>query len=321
MFSVVKGSLYAAELDLWIDASAGRERCYVSHGHSDHARRHALIIATPESGAICRSRLGDDVTVEAHPYGEPFDVGDARLTLFSAGHVLGSSQLLIECERGRFVYTGDFKLGASLTCAPATVERCDVLLMECTFGRPRYVFPPREEVCAALIAWAAAALDDGATPVVYAYSLGKAQEAMAILGGAGYELVVHHAIDRLARVYIEQGVALPPYRPYEAGATDGRVVILPPSAGNARMLAEMTAPRTAMLTGWAVDSGARYRGGVDAAFPLSDHADFPSLLRYVELAQPRKVLLQHGFKGFVNELRRRGVNAEYLEPNAQLSLF
>jgi len=44
-------------------------------------------------------------------------------------------------------------------------------------------------------------------------------------------------------------------------------------------------------------------------------------LRYVELAQPKKVLLNHGYKEFTAQLRKRGVNAEYLEENAQLSLF
>ncbi|TAM61766.1 MBL fold metallo-hydrolase [bacterium] len=320
MFSLVDGSLYAAELNLWIDASAGRERCYVSHGHSDHARRHALIVATPQSAAICRSRLGDGLAFETHAYHEPFELGPARLTLFPAGHVLGSSQLLIENERGRFVYTGDFKLGPALTCEPATVERCDVLLMECTFGRPRYVFPPREEICAALTAWARRTLEEGATPVVYAYSLGKAQEAMALLGGAGFKLMVHPAIERLARVYSEQGVELPPHLAFDAAGAAGHVVIFPPG-GNARALAELRYTRTAMLTGWALDPGARYRSGVDAVFPLSDHADFPSLLRYLELAAPRKVLLNHGFKDFVHELRRRGIDAEFLEPHAQLSLF
>ncbi|HVA38649.1 MAG TPA: MBL fold metallo-hydrolase [Candidatus Dormibacteraeota bacterium] len=321
MFSIAQRSLYVPDLDLWIDASAGRKRCYVSHGHSDHARRHDQILATPESAAICRSRLGEDLVIETHAYGEPFSIGEARLTLFSAGHVLGSSQLLIESERGRFVYTGDFKLGPSLTCAPAEVERCDVVLMECTFGKPKYVFPPREDVCDALVTWARTALEQGATPVVLAYSLGKAQEAMAILGSAGLPLMVHAAIDKIARIYGEHGVDLPPYVPYAADETAGRVVILPPGSANERTLAPMTAPRTAMLSGWAVDASARYRYGVDAAFALSDHADFPALLRYVELAQPSKVLLNHGFRSFLHDLRRRGVNAEFLEEHAQLSLF
>jgi len=42
--------------------------------------------------------------------------------------------------------------------------------------------------------------------------------------------------------------------------------------------------RVAMITGWAVDAmPLPYQ--VDAAFPLSDHADYEDLIRYVELVQ------------------------------------
>ena len=54
---------------------------------------------------------------------------------------------------------------------------------------------------------------------------------------------------------------------------------------------------------------------------LSDHADYNALLRYVELAQPSKVLLNHGWKDFAWRLKRLGVDATYLEANEQLALF
>ena len=72
---------------------------------------------------------------------------------------------MIESEAGRFVYTGDFKLRESLTVEPPEVKRCDVVLMECTYGRPQYVFPPHEEVAAQMIAFARSALEGDAVPV------------------------------------------------------------------------------------------------------------------------------------------------------------
>ena len=60
---------------------------------------------------------------EEHAFNEPWSDGEHRLTLFPAGHVLGSAQLMIEGERGRFVYTGDFKLARSYTCEPPEVKR------------------------------------------------------------------------------------------------------------------------------------------------------------------------------------------------------
>ncbi|MDQ2662588.1 MAG: MBL fold metallo-hydrolase [Candidatus Eremiobacteraeota bacterium] len=340
MFSLAEKSLYVEAIDLWIDSMRSRERCYVSHGHSDHAREHGVVVATPNTARICRVRFSkrsqaqqptllqrveaarEAVRFEEREFNEPWMAGDHLLTLFSAGHVLGSSQLLIEGERGRFVYTGDFKLEPSFTCEPPEVKRCDVLLMECTYGRPQYAFPPRAQVADDMVAFARVALEDGAVPVFYAYSLGKAQEAVAILGNAGIPLTVHGTVESMCAVYEASGVALPPYRKYDARDFDASSALIWPPSGKALPVAVRGKRiRTAVLTGWALDRGALFRYGADRGFALSDHADYPSLLRYLEMAQPTKVLLNHGWRDFVHRLRRLGYDAEYLEQHAQLALF
>ncbi len=341
MFSLSEQSLYVDALDLWIDSMSTRHRCYVSHGHSDHAREHQVLVTTPNTAQICRARFMRreqsaqepsllpraerpriDPAFEEHAYNEPWLEGEHRLTLFSAGHVLGSSQLLIEGESGSFVYTGDFKLSHSLTAEPPEVKRCDVLLMECTYGRPHYAFPPREEVAGAMIAFARSALETDAVPVFFAYSLGKAQEAIAILGNAGIAVTVHGAIHTIANIYEKCGVTMPPYKRYHAELFDASSALVWPPGGKAlpRALRDREV-RTAVLTGWSVDRGALFRYGTEHGFALSDHADYPSLLRYIELAQPKKVLLNHGWRDFVYRLRTLGVDAEYMEANAQLTLF
>lgn len=327
MFSLAANSLYLEALDLWIDSMQMRERCYVSHGHSDHAREHATVVCTPSTASICRARFsqaasaGAAVRFEERNFNERWTNGEHHLTLFPAGHVLGSSQLLIEGERGRFVYTGDFKLAASDTAEAARVEPCDVLLMECTFGDPRYVFPPRDEVAGEMVAFARGALECGAVPVFLAYSLGKAQEAVSILGSAGLPLAVHPSIASMCEVYRSCGVPLPHYERYDAASPPAQsVIVWPPSRTRARP-ARGKLTFTAVLTGWSLDRGAIFRYGADRGFALSDHADYPSLVRYVELAQPKKVLLNHGRREFAHRLRALGVDAEYLDEHAQLSLF
>lgn len=333
MFSIHDKTLYARDLDLWIDSMKPRKRSYVSHGHADHARPHDIVVTSPNNARVCALRFGkrapnkdDDerreIVFETHAFNEPWREGEHELTLFSAGHVLGSSQLLIESARGRFVYTGDFKLEHSYTAEVPEVKPCDTLLMECTYGRPEYAFPPRAEVAGAMVAWAKSALEDGAVPIFFAYSLGKAQEAMAILGAGGIPLTVHGAIASMAGVYEEAGVALPPYERYDATRFDGGGALVWPPSGKALPTAVRgKLVRTAALTGWVLGRGQNFRGRTDAGFPLSDHADYPSLLRYVELAKPKKVLLNHGGREFVGRLRKLGVDAEYLEANAQLALF
>ena len=111
MFSLAEKTLYVADLDLWIDSMRPRSRCYVSHGHADHARAHDTIVTSTNNARVCRLRLGRraakprslfgeperrEVVYETHAFNAPWRVGDHELTLFSAGHVLGSSQLLIE---------------------------------------------------------------------------------------------------------------------------------------------------------------------------------------------------------------------------------
>jgi Cft2 family RNA processing exonuclease len=341
VFSLAEKSLYVEAIDLWIDSMRTRERCYVSHGHSDHAREHTVVVATPNTARICRARFAkrrqpavqtsllenvqpprQPAVFEEHAFNEPWVHGEHRLTLFSAGHVLGSSQIMIESEHGRFVYTGDFKLQTSLTAEPPEVKQCDVVLMECTYGRPHYAFPPRDEVAGEMIAFAKDALECGAVPVFFAYSLGKAQEAIAILGNAGFALTVHGAIETMCGVYRSCGVELPAYKRYDAHRFDKQSVVVWPPSGRALPKAlQGKAVRTAILTGWTMDRSAPFRYGVDRGFALSDHADYPALLRYIELAQPKKVLLNHGWRDFAYRLRAIGVNAEYLEEHEQLALF
>ena len=87
------------------------------------------------------------------------------------------------------------------------------------------------------------------------------------------------------------------------------------------MLERITNKRVAMISGWAVEPNAVYRYQVDAAFPLSDHADYDDLLRYVELVQPKRVLTLHGFAAeFARDLRERGVEAWALSEQNQLEL-
>ncbi len=327
MFTLAEKSLYVEAIDLWIDSMRSRDRCYVSHGHSDHAREHAVVVATPNTAQICRARFAEKpqrppVQFEEHEFNEPWDDGKHRVTLFPAGHVLGSSQMLIESELGRFVYTGDFKLAHSLTAEPPEVKQCDVVLMECTYGGPQYTFPPRDEVAGEMIGFARKILEGDAVPVFFAYSLGKAQEAVAILGNAGFKLTVHGGIAAMCDVYRACGVSLPPYARFESHAFDRQsVVIWPPSRRSVRKALRGRLLYTAMLTGWTVDRATAYRYGADRGFALSDHADYPALLRYIELAQPKKVLLNHGRRDFVYRLREIGVNAEYLEEHEQLALF
>ncbi len=125
----------------------------------------------------------------------------------------------------------------------------------------------------------------------------------------------------MTRIYEQLGQSFCKYVRYNRNEAAGKVLICPPSANRSPMLEKMARKRVALISGWAVDPNAIYRYQVDAAFPLSDHADYDDLLRYVELVQPRRVLTLHGFAAaFASDLRGRGLEAWALSEENQMEL-
>ena len=314
--------VHLPQIGWWLDAQARAERSFVSHAHSDHIARHKEIICTPATARFLHARLPGRRIVTELPFGRPHALEfGVTATLHPAGHILGSSQILLEsAEHGSLLYTGDFKLRPGLAAEPCATPRADVLIMETTFGLPRYTFPPEADVIAQLVAFCQTAVADGATPALLCYSLGKSQEVLCALAAAGLPVMLQADTFRLTRIYQNLGVAFPPFREFDHREVAGHVVLCPPHSSG--LLSRIPALRTAVITGWALDPGAIYRYRCTAAFPLSDHADYPSLLRYVELVQPKRVLTLHGFaREFAATLRARGLDALALGHGNQLELF
>ncbi len=253
------------------------------------------------------------------PFGRPYALEfGVTATLHPAGHILGSSQILLEtAEHGSLLYTGDFKLRPGLSAEACTTPRADVLIMESTFGLPRYIFPPEAEVIANMIGFCLRALADGATPVLLCYSLGKSQEVLRALAPAKLPVMLHADTLRLTRICAQHGQVFPAHREFDTDEAGGHVVLCPPHAQG--LLSRLPAKRTAVITGWALDSGAIYRSRCDAAFPLSDHAGYDDLIAFVERVQPKRVLTLHGFaREFAATLRERGWDALAIGQGNQL---
>jgi Cft2 family RNA processing exonuclease len=310
------------EHGLWLDPHSSKPFAFVSHAHSDHLGGHAEIIMSPGTAALMRERLPGIRTEHVLEHGEARAFSNFRVSLLPAGHILGSTQSFLESEAGTLLYTGDFKLRPSLSTEPAEWCHADTLIIETTFGLPRYVLPPTDETLAKITAFCHETLADRRVPVLLAYSLGKAQELICALLAAGLTPMLQGAVWRMTEIYREQRPGFPTgYVRYDPQRLVGHVLIFPPGAKRSRDFTQLPRPRVAVVTGWALDPGAIYRYRCDAAFPLSDHADYPDLLRYVELVQPRRVLTLHGFAAeFASDLRARGVEAWALNEANQLDL-
>jgi Cft2 family RNA processing exonuclease len=322
------GGVRLPRLGLWLDphrAQRGPERVFVSHAHADHTAPHREVILTDATARLMRTRIGGQRSEHILPFGEPRDFagpeGAFRLTLLPAGHILGSAMILIEADGESLLYTGDFKLQPGFAAEPCAPRHTDALVMETTFGRPEYVFPPADTVMAAVVAFCRVTLAAGVTPVLLAYSLGKSQELLAGLAGADLPLALDESVWKMTKIYQECGWHFPAHERLGHAGAQGKVLICPPQLAHAAARMAGGPVRTAIVSGWAVEPGCRFRYGADAAFPLSDHADFPDLIAFVQRVAPRRVFTLHGFAAdFAAGLRDRGYDARALSEAEQLTL-
>ncbi|MGJ8695261.1 MAG: ATP-dependent DNA ligase [Verrucomicrobiaceae bacterium] len=319
----VKG-LHLADIGLRFDASRPVPWGFVSHGHADHFARHERILCSEGTGHLLRKRYGVAAErVETLRWEEPLEVEGHVIRLFPAGHIAGSAMIHVEKEGESLLYTGDFKMRESLTAERSVFPRADILVMETTFGRPQFVFPPTAQTRGEIVDFAREAIEDGETPVLLAYSLGKAQEAYAMLSAAAIPVVMPKAVYEMTEAVREIGWdQLPVPTLMGKSVPKGVAVIAPPSAVRSTVLRKLKGRRTAMLSGWALTPGARYRYQVDCVFPLSDHADFPGLLEAVARVKPKTIYTLHGStREFAAELRVRGYDAWSIYGDDQLELL
>jgi DNA ligase 1 len=313
--------VYLPHENLWLDPWDRKPFAFVSHAHSDHIAPHEEIIVSERTARLMQARLPGKRNEHVVAFGERKTIHGLDLMLLPAGHIFGSAQFFLETNNGSLLYTGDFKLRPGRSAEPTEWRHAETLIMETTYGLPRYRLPPTDEVIGQIVAFCRDALEAGAVPVLLGYSLGKAQEILCSLTGAGLKPMLHGSVHSMTRIYEQCGQSFCEYERYKADEVAGKVLICPPSANRSRMLERIRDKRVAMISGWAVDPNAVYRYQVDAAFPLSDHADYTDLLRYVDLVQPHRVMTLHGFAAeFARDLRDRGVDAWALSEQNQLEL-
>ncbi|HVE87618.1 MAG TPA: MBL fold metallo-hydrolase [Myxococcales bacterium] len=318
-----RAGLHVTGTALWLDARRSAELSFVSHAHADHIARHERVIATSATLRLMAHRLGKLPGALPVPYGRPFELGPLFLELLPAGHIKGSAQIRVTRPDGhRVLYTGDINPGPSLTAEPLQPGECDTLVIESTFGHPRYRFPPRAEVLAQVEGWCRSQLDRGVAPVLLGYPLGKSQEAIKYLLWRGLKVAAHGTIHEMSQLYEELGTQVGAVRRFKGTLEADEVLVYPPRLARSVALSRLRPRALAVLTGWALDDGAARRYGADVAFPLSDHADFQQLVEYATQTGASEVITHHGFaRELSRALCERGLQAHALGDAQQMELF
>lgn len=308
--------LYCPAGDFHIDPWRPVPRAMITHGHGDHARMgmgayHSTRIGLP----ILEWRLGEQIHV-THEYGEPFQMGAATVSLHPAGHVLGSAQVRVEVDGEVWVASGDYKRQHDPTCAPFEVVRCDTFITEATFGLPIYRWPDTSEVARDIVAWRDHCGERGEAAILYCYALGKAQRVLAELAAhTDKPVLLHGAVANGVDVYRRCGVRLLETQPVsetEKGRDyAGELILAPPSAAGSAWIRRFRRAQQGFASGWMQLRGNRRRRNYDRGFVVSDHADWPDLMRTVRETGATRVIATHGnTDAIIRKLNEDGIAAE-----------
>lgn len=285
---------------------------FVSHAHIDHMHtpsKSEKVIASEATRELAMAR--------GYDLGKTADSAEG-VELLDSGHILGSRALKIDDE---VYYTGDASGRARGFLGKCRTRHARILIMETTFGTPQYSFPPTAKIVKEVNSLVASAYDRGTPVVLMGYPLGKAQ-LLSYFFSSWDPVYYHQSVAAMNRIHVDNGVALKTGRKFDPDRDMDTLphgpwlMVSPLSSGRSRLMAHLKKKYGAILvafSGWAMGQGYRYSMGADYSFPLSDHCDYPELIKLVEAVSPEQVYTVHGFATeFARDLRKMGFSARTL---------
>lgn len=245
-----------------------------------------------------RHRLGD-ITLETIGFDQALEIGDARVSFHPAGHVPGSAQIRVEVGGEIWVASGDYKTMEDGLSEPFAPVPCHSFITESTFGLPVFRWRPQADVADDLNSWWRDSVADGKTPMLGAYTLGKAQRLLKMLDPAIGPILTHGAVEATTEVLRAQGYTLPKTvlvtPETDVKAHPSALVLCPPSAIGSAWAKRFGAVSTGFASGWMQLRGVRRRRSSDRGFVISDHADWDGLLSAIRATGAENVYVTHGY--------------------------
>ena len=211
----------------------------------------------------------------------------------------------------------------SLIHKAAQPIKADVLITEATYGKPEWVFPDRGGVYDNILDTASEIIDQERIPIFIAYSLGKSQEAIALLQSGGFRVVSGNtSIDKVCTVYRKHGVDLRNNTLSSPGVEDilddGAVIVSSSVQHTIRNIRKGISKKASKnleekmekfsLSGWTLG---KYS---ERGFPLSAHSDFNGLIEFAKAVKPKVAYVFTGNASeFSDHLASEGITAVPLE--------
>src|SRR3954451_19215070 len=296
----------------YIDPWKPVEKAIITHAHSDHAYfGHKYYLCHTYTKPLLQARLGDN-HYETIEWNEPTYINGVRVSLHSAGHIIGSSQIRLEYNNEVWVVSGDYKTENDGISGNFEPVRCNVFITESTFGLPIYTWKPQADIYSSIREWINKNKEQNKSSVLIAYSLGKAQRLLKAIEPLQEVVLLHGAVWNIHQALIAAGVELPPVERMTPETSKERlkncVVIAPPGADGSPWIKRFEPYALGICSGWMQVRGNVRRRNADAGFALSDHADWNGLLATVKETGAKKVFVTHGFQSaFSRYLNEQGI--------------
>ena len=280
---------------------------FVSHAHFDHLARgdKGIFLSSPETKRLALLRL--------HKMTNHHETL-ANFQLINNGHILGSRGLLFN----DVYYTGDICTRTRGVLQAASIPKCKTLIIETTFGKPEFIFPPISKIKNDVNKIISKAYSNGQPVLLLGYKLGKAQILSEMFSNWD-PLYYHDSVKLVNDVYIELGVKLKPNFGHLAAERNNLlgkkpwVMIAPKDTSVSNFVKVIKSRYDAIVidfTGWAVSTP---YGVANYKIPLSDHCDFNELINVVKTSEAIKVYTTHGYTSeFSSTLQDMGIDSSPL---------
>jgi len=280
--------LYCKYGNFYLDPKEPAEHAVTSHAHGDHAvPGNRNIYCTAPTADFMRLRYGKNAgtNFKLFSWHQEFTLGDVSISFISAGHILGSAQVLMTYRGVSYLYTGDYKLQPDSTCEPIEWVKADVLITESTFANPNTTHPnPVTEI---------EKLNGIQSNILLgAYGLGKAQRLIRMINDHAPQkkILVHFRIAPLNAIYEKHGITLGNWQMYNRKLMknqDGYVYLVPPFTFDSYFRA--TGVKRLFASGWK-----NLQVNQQDTLFISDHADWNDVLKAIEEVNPQQLWTLHG---------------------------
>ncbi|MFW9922865.1 MAG: hypothetical protein ACFFDW_06200 [Candidatus Thorarchaeota archaeon] len=271
---------------------------FVSHAHFDHlpkSRKKPInlppAICSDATARLFYERIGYKLSNH-----QSWENEVMKIETIPGGHTFDSSVALItEKETGqKIVYTGDVNVEDRGYLKGFRPFKCDILVLEATWGDRNYQFPSFNHQIELAQEYIETELNKGNPVALLGYSLGKAQLLNHCFGSLIEKRFSSESIWKMEKIHRELGLELFETQKLNLENIISDIPVNEPwllfhdhSNTSNSLLAHLKKKHNLKIvgfSGWAKDfEQYKYRMGVDAAFIVSDHSDYNSLLGITRL--------------------------------------